>query len=116
MNYIEVTINKPFDHTAPNGKYNKGDVGIYDKYVIQAKKTGRFLKIITPEGVCYADPVSILKNCQYIFRYYKLDTPMKLFIIKPRYIDKPTEEMSTTEALSGMPDQYREKLRAIFKK
>jgi hypothetical protein len=100
MNITRVPkIEKPFDHNDPKGKYKKGDVGIYDKYVLEAKKKGNILEIETPLGFTYANPVKLFKSKKYIYRYYKQDKPMRLFILTPEYGNKekffpPVEEIT----------------------
>lgn len=86
--YIVPKIEKPFIEDDLKGKYKKGDVGIYDKHVLIAKKQMAIMEVETPFGKTYADPKKVFKNNRYIYRYYKQTKPMKLFILTPEYNNK----------------------------
>lgn len=110
MEYITVDIKKPlFDYEEVDFVY------IRDKYIREAKRKNKFLKIITPKGVHYTSPQDWLKNCKKINKVFKFpDKPMKLVGNYATPNDSPeTADISQDHYLENMcrlGDIFRKKI------
>ena len=95
MNYVTVNIRKPI--------YDN-NVGIREKYIWQAKRQRKNLRIITPKGTTIISPDKFLEGAQRMEKvflrpdepmvlYYKNITPTKMVEEKPR-LQKSTQDYS----------------------
>ena len=99
--YINVTINKPI-----YGNY----CGIRDKYIIQAKKYHKDLRITTPLGVTTISPTKFMQGADRIEKEFLIPgTPMILYC--RNLVPDPKEEI--VEDFS-IPNATRERLREMW--
>ena len=97
--YITIEIKKPI-----YANY----VGVREKYILQAKKYHKDLRIITPNGTGTVSPSKFLNGAERIEKVYLIpDQPMVLYCNHVK-IDK--EEPTIVEDFS-IPNAMRERLR-----
>jgi len=111
-------IEKPFDKEEI-GKFTEkelervkpkaGDIGIYDKHVIFARKRKAVMRVETPFGITYANPSKLVKSKRYIYRYYLRAEPMMLYILTPEYNNRDKF------LPKSLPDQTNKGLKTTFK-
>jgi hypothetical protein len=96
--YIQITIDDPI--------YGN-NVAIRDKYIREAKKSGRLLKIITPNGIGIMSPQKFVKGAKIFKKEFLIKgVPMRFF-----QNDVPiTGEEHIIEDYT-MPNAVRERLR-----
>lgn len=99
--YITLRIDKPvYGNT----------VGIRAKYVLQAKKSGRLLRIITPNGTGTISASKFMKGSTMYQREFLVPGHPMTFYQNNVPIDK--EKPQVVEDYS-IPNQYRERLKEI---
>ncbi len=83
---MKINIHKPF---------TDGTVGIYDRKVEQAIKRKETIELETPTGTYLVDPVKWKKTSAKMFRHFKLDKPMLLYVNSPsKFQDNDRIEIS----------------------
>jgi len=97
--YITIEIRQPI-----YGNY----VGIRDKFIFQAKRSGRELKIITPLGTTTISPTKYMKGADRIEKVF-LD-PSRPMVLYCKSLVPDKEQPEIVEDYS-VPDMVRERLR-----
>ena len=99
--YIVVTIDKPI----PQGKdYGYDIVGVWNKWVLFASKTKRWLVVQTPKGEAIFSPKYIKNTLKTYDQVMKIPTnPMKLYALKVDHGEISPEErwQVTPEVMYG---------------
>ena len=99
--YITINIKKPI-----YGNY----VGVREKYIRQAQKYHKDLRIITPNGIGTVSPTKFLQGAERIEKVFLIpDSAMVLYCNHVR-VDPKESEKSTVEDFT-IPNAVRERLR-----
>lgn len=99
MRYLNITINKPI-----YANY----CGIREKYIWQAKRQKKMLRITTPNGVGTISPTKFMKGAERIEKVFLIpDKPMVLYA---NHVPIDKEEPEIIEDYT-IPNAVRERMR-----
>ena len=102
--YIEVTFTKPL---------HDNFLFLRDKYIKQAKREKKLLKIITPAGIHYTTPKDWLKGAKYLEQEFRIPgVPLRMW---GNYATPNKEPQQPAPQDISMPADVMMRLGKIFK-